>query len=137
MKRAIDKRYIALTTAALGALAVFLLDLFTPPQVAAWTLYVLPLFALMWWGKKRDVYVTAVVCAVMICLGYVFSPPELGMPFAAINRLLEVAVIFVFALAMGRRIDSRRELMRQHNRLKRLLDERSAALEAMMAQQTV
>jgi hypothetical protein len=134
MERAIDKRYIALLAAMLGALTVFLLDIFTPPQVAAWTLYVLPLFALMWWGKKRDVYVTAAVCAGLVLVGYYVSPPEQRLSFALTNRLLQVAVILIFAVAMGRRIDSRRELMRQHSRVKRLLDERNAAFEHLAAQ---
>jgi hypothetical protein len=134
MGRAIDKRYIALLAAMLGALAVFLLDIFTPPQVAAWTLYVLPLFALMWWGKKRDVYVTAAICAGLVLVGYYVSPPEQRLAFALTNRLLQVAVILIFAIAMGRRIDSRRELLRQHSRVKRLLDERNAAFEHLMAQ---
>lgn len=134
MMRAMDSRYVVLLTAAAGAVAVFLLDLFTPPQVAAGTLYVLPFVALLWRGRKRDIYVTAILCAVLIAAGYVLSPAEQRMSHAMTNRLLQVGVVFVLALGMGRRIDARRELLRRHSRLKRLLNERNAALELLMTQ---
>jgi hypothetical protein len=110
------------------------LDLLTPPPVVAAPLHVLPMPTLVWWGKKRGLYLGAVVCAGLIWLGYVLTPAEQELPFAAVNRLLPILVLLVFAVAMGRRVDSRRELLRQYSRTKRLLDERNAALEAFLTQ---
>jgi hypothetical protein len=89
----------------------------------------------MWWGKRRDVYLTALFCIALLALAFYITPAEQELPFAATNRLIEAALVLIFALAIGRRIESRRELMRQHSRLKRLLDERNSALELLMAQQ--
>lgn len=135
MVRARDNRMYAVVLAGAGAGGVFVLDLLTPPAVAVAPLYVLPMLALVWWGKKRGLYLGAVFCSGLIWLGYVLSPDEQGLPYAAINRLLSVTVLLVFAVAMARRVDARRELLRQYSRTKRLLDERNKALEAFMAQQ--
>jgi hypothetical protein len=134
MERAIETRYIALLAALLGATAIFTLDLLTPAEFAAWTLYVLPLLALLGWGKKRDVYFTTVVCAGLLVLAFLLTPAEQTLAWAAANRALQLGILFVFAFHIGRRIDSRRELLRQHSRLKRLLDERTVALEQLIPQ---
>ena len=44
-------------------------------------------------------------------------------------------MLFVFAIAMGRRIHSHRELRRQYGRIKHTFDERDSALEVLVAQQ--
>ena len=134
MARVLDRRVYAPVVAVLGVTGVFVLDLLTPPPVAAAPLYILPMLALVWWGTKRGLYLGAAVCAGLIWLGYVLTPAEQELPFAAVNRLLPVLVLLVFAVAMGRRGDSRRELLRQYSRTKRLLDERNAALEVFLAQ---
>ena len=134
MARVLDRRVFVPVLAVLGVISVFVLDLLTPPPVVAAPLYVLPMLALVWWGKKRGLYLGAVVCTGLIWLGYVLTPAEQDLPFAAVNRLLPVLVLLVFAVAMGRRVDARRELLRQYSRTKRLLDERNAALEAFLAQ---
>jgi uncharacterized membrane protein YccC len=135
MARAFDKRTLALLAAILAVLAIFMLDLFTPPLFAAWTLYVPVVFALFWWARKRDIYITAVVCTALICLGFFLAPAEQRMNYSLTNRLLEIAIILALAVGMGRRIDARRTLLRQHSNFKRLLDERNSALEEIMTQQ--
>ncbi|MFN8466594.1 MAG: hypothetical protein U0X20_13635 [Caldilineaceae bacterium] len=134
MARMRDKRSLALLAAVFGAAGIFVLDLTMPPLIALAGLYVLPMIALVWWGKKRVLYLGAVGCAGLILLGYALVPVRQELPYALVNRLLPIAVLFVFAIAMGRRIDARRELLRQYSRTKRLLDERNAALEAFLAQ---
>lgn len=130
-----DKRVLAPWIAAVGAIGVFALDLLTPPQVVVVSLYVLPMVALVWWGKRRGMYLGAVVCAGLILLAYALVPAQQIVPYALINRLLIVVVIFVFAVAMGRRIHSHRKLRRQYGRMKHTFDERDSALEILMAQQ--
>jgi hypothetical protein len=135
MERTTDKRIVALLAAWLGAAIIFAIDYFAAPEIVVTSLYILPLLLLMWWGRKRDVYLTALFCIGLLALAFYLSPAKQELPFAIVNRLIEAAVVLTLALAIGRRIDSRRELMRQHTRLKRLLDERSRALELLMAQQ--
>jgi hypothetical protein len=135
MERTTDKRIVALLAAWLGAATIFAFDYFAAPEIVVTSLYILPLLLLMWWSKKRDVYLTALFCIGLLGLAFYLSPAKQELPFALANRLIEAAVVLIFALAIGRRIDSRRELMRQHNRLKRLLDERSKSLELLMGQQ--
>ncbi len=130
-----DIRVLAPWIAVLGAIGVSVLDLLTPPPVAVASLYVLPMLALVWWGKKRGLYLGAVVCSGLILLGFALVPAHQELPYALINRLLAIAVLLVFAVVMGRRVDARRELLRQYSRMKRLLDERNSALESLMAQQ--
>lgn len=134
MARAFDKRTLALLSSLCVAIAIFVLDLATPPALAVWTLYMAPLLALYGWGRKADIYSAAVICAILIYLGLYLAPAEQSMPYALPNRLLEIAIVLVFAVAMGRRLDARRALLRQHSSLKRLLDERNRALEELMAQ---
>ncbi len=130
-----DKRVFAPWIAAVGATGVFALDLLTPPQVVVASLYVLPLIALVWWGKTRGIYLGAVVCAGLILLGYALVPAQQVLPYGLLNRLLVIVVLFVFAVAMGRRIQSHRELRRQYGRMKHAFEERDSALEVLMAQQ--
>jgi hypothetical protein len=135
MERTTDKRIVALLAAWLGAAIIFAIDYFAAPEIVITSLYILPLLLLMWWGKKRDVYLTTLFCIGLLALAFYIAPAKQELPFALVNRLIEAAVLLTFALAIGRRIDSRRELVRQHSRLKRLLDERSRALEVLMTQQ--
>ena len=130
-----DNRVYALAVAMLSAIGVFALDLLTPSPVAVASLYVLPMLALVWWGKRRGLYLGAAVCSGLILLGFALVPAHQELPYALINRLLTIAVLLVFAVVMGRRVDARRELLRQYSRMKRLLDERNSALESLMAQQ--
>lgn len=130
-----DIRVLAPWIAVLGAIGAFVLDLLTPSPVEVASLYILPMLALVWWGKKRGLYLGAIVCSGLILLGYALMPAHQELPYALINRLLTIAVLLVFAVVMGRRVDSRRELLRQYSRMKRLLDDRNSALESLMAQQ--
>jgi ABC-type multidrug transport system fused ATPase/permease subunit len=130
-----DRRVLAPWIAAVGATGVFALDLLTPPQVVVASLYVLPMIALVWWGKRRGMYLGAMVCAGLILLGYALVPAQQMLPYGLINRLLIIVVLFVFAVAMGRRIHSHRELRRQYGRMKLTFEERNSALEALLAQQ--
>lgn len=135
MARMPNKRLFALWGAAVGAAGVFVLDLVTPPQVVVASLYILPMIALVWWGKRRGMYLGAIVCAGLILLGYALVPIQQVMLYALLNRLMIIAVLFVFAIAMGRRIHSHRELRRQYGRIKHTFDERDSALEVLVAQQ--
>jgi hypothetical protein len=135
MARVLGNRAYVLTTAVLAVIGVFTLDLLTPPSVAVTSLYVVPMVALVWWGKRRGMYLGAVVCAGLILLGYGLVPAKQILPYALTNRLLVIVVLFVFAVAMGRRIRSHRELRRQYSRMKHTFDERDSALETLMTQQ--
>jgi Sec-independent protein secretion pathway component TatC len=135
MARKFNNRAYALLAAVILAIGVFGVDLLTPAPVVVASLYMLPMLALVWWRKKRGLYLGAVLCSGLVFLAYILSPAEYKLPFSAINRLLPVFILFVFAVAIGRRVDSRRELRRQFGRVKRLLDERNSALEVVMLQQ--
>jgi hypothetical protein len=130
-----DKRIYVLWIVAVGAIGTLALDLLVPAQVDVAGVYVLPMVALVWSGKKRVLYLGAVGCAGLILLGYTLVPARQALPYALVDRLLAIAVLFVFAATMGRRVDTRRELRRQYSRMKRSFDERDSALEALMAQQ--
>ena len=75
---------------------VFVLDLRTPSDIAAWTLYSVPLGLTRRSHLKHLTVSLAVVCTALIILAHIFSV-SVTEDIAAINRILSIVMVWVFA----------------------------------------
>jgi hypothetical protein len=84
---------------------VFVLDLLTPPVVAVWALYVLPLGLGRWSSWGAFTFILAGTSTVLIMLGHLYSLSDNSTPdIALVNRTLGVAMVWIaaFFLQVGK-----------------------------------
>lgn len=82
---------------ALATVGIFVLDCVIPLGVADGMLYMIPVLMGLWIPDKRYTYVSAIVCGLLIAVGYFVSPPG-GIPWMVItNRFLSLIAIWVSA----------------------------------------
>jgi PAS domain S-box-containing protein len=97
------RRRLLLTTLALYACAIFVVDIFTPLGIEVWVLNVPVILVPVLLRKTRMVLIAGVACSVMVLLGSVLSPPG-GNPLAwdVLNRgmgLTTMGVIVAMAVS--------------------------------------
>jgi CheY-like chemotaxis protein/GAF domain-containing protein len=99
---------------AIALAVVFAVDLLTPMRMAIWVFYVLPVVLCMWLDRSSAPILTAVVSSILMILGYVFSPAELGVnpEILQINRAMGIVVLLVLAAVAHLYIKSRRAVQR-------------------------
>lgn len=98
----------ALTASLALAGAIFALDLITPPGLAVWVLYLLPLLLAYQWGRPAHLYVTMAVCTVLV-LGLSFAMPGTELAMAIASRLLGLTALWLLTgcLAVHMRREAR------------------------------
>jgi PAS domain S-box-containing protein len=89
---------------------IFLLDLLTPKGIVVWLLYLIPLLVAYVSPRERDPLYFSALFTVLIWLGFLFSPPDAPIPYAVFNRVMGIAVMWAFALAMYNRKKTGRAL---------------------------
>ncbi|HXX75405.1 MAG TPA: hypothetical protein VEI50_09765 [Nitrospiraceae bacterium] len=77
--------------------AIFLIDVRTGLGFTPWLLYVIPLGLTYWASYLYAPLVTAVVCTILVFIGYILSPPLIPQSIALTNRIFG-AITF---LALG------------------------------------
>ena len=88
-----DHAMTAVIMALIGI--VFVLDLLSPLGIVIWVLYVIPLGLTTWSPVRRLLPGSAVVCSVLLILGYIYSPSGVLFEYAVINRSLGIALLWI------------------------------------------
>jgi PAS domain S-box-containing protein len=92
------------TLIGLLTLAVFAMDVLMPWEYAEWILYLCPLLLTTWTQRRRDTMVLAGICTVLVVLGSLLSPREIGnLTIATINRCLSILVLWIAAMLLAKR----------------------------------
>jgi len=73
---------------------VFVLDLITPSEIVAWTLYLVPLGLSHWSSLKNLTIGVAVLCTSLIICAHVYNPGPTE-EIAIINRVFGLAMVWV------------------------------------------
>jgi hypothetical protein len=82
-----NSQQLGLSVAIAGLLsAVFVLDVHTGLGFTPWLLYLIPLGLTYWITSLYSPLVVAVVCIVLMFVGYMFSPPLMPSSIALTNR---------------------------------------------------
>ncbi|HXF92519.1 MAG TPA: PAS domain S-box protein [Nitrospiraceae bacterium] len=105
MRRLAQSDHVAQATIGASFVGIFLLDLFSPPDVAVWSLYLFPLWLARRSSNRWFPIAVAVVGTGLIVAGYVLSPPGAAIRFALVNRALGVLTLWTLALLARRRVD--------------------------------
>lgn len=86
---------------------VFVLDVLTPLGIAIWALYVVPLGLTIWSSIRSLLPITAIVCSVLVVLGYLYSPPGVSFEYVVINRSLGIVMLWVVVFFLWAKRDER------------------------------
>ncbi|MBD3358924.1 MAG: PAS domain S-box protein [Chitinivibrionales bacterium] len=121
--------------AILAAVAITLLDIFSPLGYGVWVLYILPILLLSGVGRERQLFVGAVVTAGLMAVG-LFSAPR-GIPFsiALANRVAAYLVFWITAHIIGSRnraLTRERKAAEERDRLLSANREQRAFLELVL-----
>jgi len=83
---------------------VFLLDLLTPPVVAIWTLYILPLGLTRWSSITGLTFLVAGALSVLILVGHLYSPTGASKEIAQLNCVMAMIMVWfaAFFLKFGK-----------------------------------
>jgi len=76
---------------------VFLLDLLTPPVVAMWTLYILPLGLTRWSSIAGLTFLVAGALSALILVGYLSSTTGASKEIAQLNCVMAVIMVWIAA----------------------------------------
>ena len=87
---------------------VFVLDLLTPLGIVIWALYVVPLGLTIWSSIRRLLPITAIVCSVLVLLGYFYSPPGVSFEYVVLNRFLGIVMLWVVVFFLWSKRDERK-----------------------------
>jgi len=121
----------AVLYAGIGVLltGVFLIDAWMPLGFTPWLLYVLPLGLTYWATHRSAPIVTAIICTVLIFIGYELSPPlKLPESVALTNRFIGTITFWVLGtLIAGYKLLAQR-LSRHSEHLRNELLERTQDL---------
>ena len=101
---------VGVSVAIAGLLAVvFLIDIRTGLGFTPWLLYVLPLGLTYWVTLSSAPLIVAVVCTLLMFIGYVLSPPLVPPSIALTNRLFgTVTFLTLGGLIMSYKVLARR-----------------------------
>ena len=102
--------------------AVFIIDVLTPPGMAVWLAYVLPLFIAARNFPKKRVYLFTAVLSALVILGAV-PPSALLTPDIAFNRIAGILAGWVAAMLLVRQRERQESLRDMDEKLKILLEE--------------
>jgi glycerol-3-phosphate acyltransferase PlsY len=89
---------------------LFVLDLLTPLGIATWALYIIPLGLTSWSSIRSLLPITAIVCSVLVLLGYFYSPPGVSFEYVVINRALGIVMLWAAVFFLWSKRDERESL---------------------------
>lgn len=119
------------STVLILTVGIFILDFMAPMGWAVWLLYLIPLTLMLQSPSARDVYYFAAVATILIVAGWWVSPPGGLDPMQAlINRLMGVAVIWVFTWLMVRQKQAQGRLVQVETARSQAETLREAAIKA-------
>ena len=108
--------------------AIFIGDLLTPLGVSEYSLYMAPLALCLWSRETRVPLAYAVLCSVLVIVGYLFSPGTLvSFRAGVLNRVIAVVAIWAVAVAVRQGIALSLRMSREAG-LRATADARVAAL---------
>ncbi len=118
---------------AILVVAVFLIDLWIPHDIAVWLLYVIPLgYALRYVRQGRITFSTLSLATggltVLIFLGWVFSPPGLHQYTSLFNRIMGILAIWFMAMFVAWMSNRIRSLQEMEAVMQRRLQEKELSL---------
>jgi PAS domain S-box-containing protein len=105
-----------------SALAVLLADWLTPRGYAEWILYLIPVLLASRTQSCREPVVVTAICTVLVVVGFFLSPPGVAAQLAILNRSLAVAVLWLMAVLLVKRIQAEAALRESHERLQKVLE---------------
>src|SRR6266498_3712590 len=82
---------------------IFILDLSTPLGWADGFLYLIPLTVIFRSPQRRHLLGCAVLCTVLIILGWIFSPPGGTLGPVTYNRIMGISVLWIATGFLTRR----------------------------------
>lgn len=86
------------TCLALGiAVAVLLIDVFTPAEMAPQMLYVISVLVSAWSQQARTIWIVAFTCSILNVAGLVLSPPGFAPSIIVFNRTTGILLIWLTA----------------------------------------
>ncbi len=103
-------------------LAVFIIDALTPPGMAVWLVYALPLFIAARNFPKKKVYLFTAALSALVILGTV-PPSALLTPDIAFNRIAGILAGWAAAILFVRQRERQESLRDMDEKLKILLEE--------------
>jgi hypothetical protein len=89
-----DQAFVAVVFFLTGI--VFILDLITPSEIVAWTLYLVPLGLSRWSYFKHLTLALAILCTSLIICAHVYNPGPTH-EIAIINRVFGIVMVWVSA----------------------------------------
>jgi hypothetical protein len=81
--------------------AVFVLDLLTPLGIPYWLLYSVPFFFIRYSTPRHFAYLLAMVCTILVLVGYVLSPG--GNAESLAHRASAAMLLWAVAFTLARR----------------------------------
>ena len=96
-----------ITAAIIGVVAIFWLDLLTPLGIGEWVLYLIPLFILSRRARPIWIVICAALIALLVALGFFFSPSQPGLPreleFSLVSRIVGIATLTIITILLVQR----------------------------------
>ena len=88
---------------ALLTSTIFVIDIYTPGDIAVGVLYVCVLMVALWLPRHQHIAVLAAICSLMTVLGGALSSPDNAPIEASANRILALLIIWVVMLLSRQR----------------------------------
>lgn len=96
-------RYLTLLGAYLTLGIVFFIDLFIPLGYALWMFYFIPIVFSSINGKRKDVFLIAIISSVMIWGGFFLASGGIDMIVVVFNRIIGLLVLWVITILVSQR----------------------------------
>ncbi len=95
----------AVAGAILSAVAIFWVDLLIPAGAGEWVLYLIPLVFLSRHTRPLVIVTCTIFISVLVVLGFIFSPPQPGLPreFPMVARAVGVATLAIITILLIQR----------------------------------
>ncbi|MCS6896331.1 MAG: PAS domain S-box protein [Nitrospira sp.] len=95
---------------AVMTLAILLIDMLTPAEMAGSMLYVIPLLLTSTWSGRYSPLLYAAAATVSMGGVLLLKPTAQAVPFALFNRILGVAILWIIAIGLVRYRGTRNDL---------------------------
>jgi two-component system sensor kinase FixL len=114
---------VALWMPALLCLLVFLLDLSTPPGIAAGVAYIPLVFCGLWFKRPHIAFVFAAIATALTVIGYfATAPTDVDTGMVLVNRSLIIGTVWFVAILVYMRHGIEQTLRRNDNKLSVVID---------------
>ncbi len=112
MDKANRTELILLIGSALLALAIFIIDINLPLGVAGGIPYIAVIFLSLWSNQRKVIFISAILCSVLIILGFYLSPPGEDTRATLTNRAFVLFAVWFTSMvcALEKNIKAKLEL---------------------------